>query len=182
MTFKEISKIEKIKHYFITHLRIVPKQGSFIEICARDLEIVFSSLQTRLKGFLSKQILERQKSREAENQVVEKLEQALELDHFTFSFSRKLKIVFLTIGTRGDVQPYVALAKRLQADGHHVRIATHDLFKEFVESFDIEFAHLPGDPKDLIELCVSDGMFTPTFMKNAIGKVFFNLFSFLKNF
>ncbi len=35
-----------------------------------------------------------------------------------------MNITILTIGTRGDVQPYVALGIGLQAAGHTVTIAT----------------------------------------------------------
>lgn len=41
----------------------------------------------------------------------------------------------LTIGSRGDVQPYIALALRLQKDGHHVVIVTHG------ELTDLSLAH-----------------------------------------
>jgi hypothetical protein len=50
-----------------------------------------------------------------------------------FKPSRPLRFTCLTIGTRGDVQPYIALCKGLQADGHHVRIATHVEYKDWVE-------------------------------------------------
>jgi sterol 3beta-glucosyltransferase len=43
----------------------------------------------------------------------------------TFKPSKPMHITCLTIGSRGDVQPYIALAKGLIADGHKVRIATH---------------------------------------------------------
>lgn len=52
----------------------------------------------------------------------------------TFKPNKSLHFTFLTIGSRGDVQPYIALAKGLMADGHRVRIATHGEFKEWVES------------------------------------------------
>lgn len=39
----------------------------------------------------------------------------------------------LTIGSRGDVQPYIALALGLMEDGHHCTICTHPEFKEWVE-------------------------------------------------
>ena len=52
----------------------------------------------------------------------------------TFKPSKPMHITCLTIGSRGDVQPYIALAKGLIADGHKVRIATHGEFKEWVES------------------------------------------------
>lgn len=52
----------------------------------------------------------------------------------TFKPQKSLHFTFLTIGSRGDVQPYIALAKGLQADGHRVRIATHQEFKDWIES------------------------------------------------
>lgn len=51
-----------------------------------------------------------------------------------FKPERSLHFTFLTIGSRGDVQPYIALAKGLMADGHRCRIATHGEFKEWVEA------------------------------------------------
>ncbi|XP_022718497.1 sterol 3-beta-glucosyltransferase UGT80A2-like isoform X2 [Durio zibethinus] len=62
---------------------------------------------------------------------------------------RPLQIVMLIVGTRGDVQPFVAIGKRLQADGHRVRLATHSNFKDFVLNAGLEFFPLGGDPKVL---------------------------------
>ncbi|GAB2298027.1 hypothetical protein Dimus_032108 [Dionaea muscipula] len=51
-----------------------------------------------------------------------------------------LQIVMLIVGTRGDVQPFVAIGKRLQDYGHRgVRLATHSNFKEFVLTSGLEF-------------------------------------------
>ncbi|KAJ1286380.1 hypothetical protein BS78_03G348800 [Paspalum vaginatum] len=58
----------------------------------------------------------------------------------------KLKIAILVVGTRGDVQPFIALAKRLQEFGHYVRLATHVNFRTFVKSAGIDFYPLGGDP------------------------------------
>jgi len=52
----------------------------------------------------------------------------------TFKPEKSLHFTFLTIGSRGDVQPYIALAKGLLAEGHRVRIATHGEFKNWIES------------------------------------------------
>lgn len=81
-----------------------------------------------------------------------------------FTPKDSLRITCLTIGSRGDVQPYVALGKRLIAEGHHVRIATHARFKGFVEQHGIEFAPVAGDPEDLMQICVDYGLFTPGFL------------------
>lgn len=58
-----------------------------------------------------------------------------------------LKIAMLVVGTRGDVQPFIAFAKRLQEFGHHVRLASHVNYRTFVESAGIEFYPLGGDPR-----------------------------------
>ena len=54
----------------------------------------------------------------------------------------------------GDVQPYVALGQRLVKDGHRIRIATHEIFKEFVTNAGLEFFNIGGDPQDLMNYMV----------------------------
>ncbi|XP_042067214.1 sterol 3-beta-glucosyltransferase UGT80B1-like [Salvia splendens] len=61
----------------------------------------------------------------------------------------KLKIAVLVVGTRGDVQPFLAVARRLQSYGHHVRLATHSNFRGFVKSAGVDFYPLGGDPRVL---------------------------------
>lgn len=84
--------------------------------------------------------------------------------------SKPLRIIFLSIGTRGDVQPYIALGLRLQAEGHKVTIATHLEFQNFVSSYGLQYRMLPGNPRDLMDLCVSKGFFTVKFMQEAVAK------------
>ncbi|KAJ3718409.1 hypothetical protein C8R42DRAFT_697487 [Lentinula raphanica] len=88
----------------------------------------------------------------------------------TFKPQKSLHFTFLTIGSRGDVQPYIALAKGLQADGHQVRIATHKEFKEWIESHNIEYGYVGGDPAELMRICVENGMFTVSFLKEGLQK------------
>ncbi|XP_062019257.1 sterol 3-beta-glucosyltransferase UGT80B1 isoform X1 [Rosa rugosa] len=61
----------------------------------------------------------------------------------------RLKIAMLVVGTRGDVQPFLAMAKRFQEFGHRVRLATHANFSTFVKSAGVEFYPLGGDPRVL---------------------------------
>ncbi|MDZ3832922.1 MAG: glycosyltransferase [Sphingopyxis sp.] len=56
-----------------------------------------------------------------------------------------MRINIATLGTRGDVQPYLALARGLVARGHAVQIAGPEQFGEFVGSAGIDFAPLPGE-------------------------------------
>jgi sterol 3beta-glucosyltransferase len=56
-----------------------------------------------------------------------------------------MRIVILTFGTRGDVQPYIALGCGLQAKGHAVTLATTDEFETLVGDYGLQFACLRGD-------------------------------------
>ena len=89
----------------------------------------------------------------------------------TFKPKESLRITCLTIGSRGDVQPYIALCKGLIKEGHRPRIATHSEFKPWVEGHGIEFARVEGDPAELMRICVENGMFTLSFLKEATSKV-----------
>lgn len=57
-----------------------------------------------------------------------------------FKPPQPLKFTCLTIGSRGDVQPYIALCKGLKADGHQVKIATHIEYKDWIEGVSDKFA------------------------------------------
>ncbi|KAI7822657.1 hypothetical protein BC939DRAFT_503666 [Gamsiella multidivaricata] len=84
--------------------------------------------------------------------------------------ARPLHITCLTIGSRGDVQPYIALCKRLMKDGHKCRISTHGEYKDWIEGHGIEFGLVGGDPGELIELCVENGMFTVSFIRESLKR------------
>lgn len=59
-------------------------------------------------------------------------------------------VVLLTSGTRGDVLPYLALADRLRQVGTAVRVAAPLDFKQMVESRDLPYAALDGNPSELM--------------------------------
>lgn len=61
-----------------------------------------------------------------------------------------MRITIVTIGTRGDVQPFIALALGLQATGHQVTVNTHGTFRTFVETHGIAFAPLAGDIRAIL--------------------------------
>lgn len=58
-----------------------------------------------------------------------------------------MKITLLTYGSRGDVQPFLALTVGLQKAGHIPTLAAPLRFASFVEQRGIRFAPLPGDPE-----------------------------------
>ena len=57
-------------------------------------------------------------------------------------------VVFVASGTRGDVQPYLALARALQRSGVPVRIASHTQFQTWVEAQDLPYAALSDNPSE----------------------------------
>lgn len=59
-------------------------------------------------------------------------------------------ITLLTSGTRGDVQPYVALGLGLQAAGLAVRLAAPEAFRSFVARSGLPFAGFAGNPSELL--------------------------------
>ncbi|KAG8688081.1 hypothetical protein FRC11_006092 [Ceratobasidium sp. 423] len=76
--------------------------------------------------------------------------------------------VCLTIGSRGDVQPYIALARGLMAEGHRVTIVTHEEYKEWCEGWGVAHRTAGGDPGALMKLSVENRMFSPQFFKEGL--------------
>jgi UDP:flavonoid glycosyltransferase YjiC (YdhE family) len=56
-----------------------------------------------------------------------------------------MKILVPALGSRGDVQPYIALAAALKRHGHDVTLATHPMMRPLVESYGIPFAPMGPD-------------------------------------
>jgi UDP:flavonoid glycosyltransferase YjiC (YdhE family) len=56
-----------------------------------------------------------------------------------------MRIAIQTLGTRGDVQPYLALATGLIARGHVVQIAAPEQFAAMAAARRVPFAPLPGE-------------------------------------
>ncbi|KAK4555729.1 hypothetical protein LTR86_006949 [Recurvomyces mirabilis] len=75
-----------------------------------------------------------------------------------------LNVVIQIVGSRGDVQPFVALGKVLKSTyGHRVRLATHPVFKDFVLENGLEFFSIGGDPSQLMAFMVKNPGLMPSF-------------------
>ncbi|KAF7167269.1 hypothetical protein CNMCM5623_000631 [Aspergillus felis] len=72
------------------------------------------------------------------------------------TFPLRLNIVIHVVGSRGDVQPFVALGMALQERGHRVRLATHLAFRDFVQDHGLEFFSIGGDPAELMAFMVKN--------------------------
>lgn len=62
-----------------------------------------------------------------------------------------MKIAIFTLGSRGDVQPYVALGVEALKNKHEVVICTGESFKSFIEENNIEFAKADLDLMALLQ-------------------------------
>src|ERR671932_43487 len=65
-------------------------------------------------------------------------------------------VTIVTAGSRGDIQPYVALALGLARPGHRVRIASHETFRDFVADHGLDFAPIAGDPRAILGGAAAD--------------------------
>lgn len=62
-----------------------------------------------------------------------------------------MNIVFLSMGTRGDLQPSLALAKALQAAGHSVRVYAGNNFQSWIEQHGLEALPSGTDSRQKME-------------------------------
>ena len=83
-----------------------------------------------------------------------------------------MNVVIHVVGSRGDVQPFVALGKVLKDTYHHrVRLATHPVFKDFVRENGLEFFSIGGDPAELMAFMVKNPGLMPGFDTIRSGDV-----------
>ena len=64
-------------------------------------------------------------------------------------------ITLLTIGSRGDLQPFLALAAGLKRSGRAVRLVTAERYRPYAYQLGIDFVGLSTDPLALLQS--SDG-------------------------
>lgn len=61
-----------------------------------------------------------------------------------------MKVTINAFGSRGDVQPYIALGKGLKEAGNNVMITTHRIFADLVREQGLDFSPMEGDPRELL--------------------------------
>ncbi|KAJ2975641.1 hypothetical protein NUW58_g8299 [Xylaria curta] len=83
----------------------------------------------------------------------------------------QLNIVIQVVGSRGDVQPFIALGNELQKDGHRVRLATHNTFERFVLDSGLEFYPIGGDPSELMAYMVKNPGLIPSMESLRAGDI-----------
>ncbi|MBD0284137.1 MAG: glycosyltransferase [Flavisolibacter sp.] len=61
-----------------------------------------------------------------------------------------MKIALLTLGSRGDVQPYAILGQTLKQQGHQVTLSTAKNFETLVRSYRINFRPVDVNSRNVI--------------------------------
>ncbi len=56
-----------------------------------------------------------------------------------------MKLAIFTMGTRGDIQPYLYLARALNAKGHETVIGSHPCWRKLVEDSAVAFEPIGSD-------------------------------------
>jgi UDP:flavonoid glycosyltransferase YjiC (YdhE family) len=70
-----------------------------------------------------------------------------------------MKLTFLASGSRGDVQPFVALAYSALQAGHDVRFVTNAVFADWVRTYGIEVSPIGWEPTEGIRVQLAlDGL------------------------
>ncbi len=62
-----------------------------------------------------------------------------------------MRITILAVGSRGDVQPYIALGLGLAKAGHRVRVASSPDFEPFVREHTLDYAPMGSDFRALMD-------------------------------
>ncbi|MBN2502947.1 MAG: glycosyltransferase family 1 protein [Anaerolineales bacterium] len=62
-----------------------------------------------------------------------------------------MKLTLIAVGSRGDVQPIIALGKGLQQAGYAVRLVTLASFEGFVGGHGLDFSPVRGDAQQLVQ-------------------------------
>ena len=79
-----------------------------------------------------------------------------------------MRIGIITIGSRGDVQPYIALGTGFKRAGYEVRLLTHGAFADAVHDEGLDFADLGVDPRTVMEQVMQEAGLAQRFSRIAL--------------
>jgi len=83
-----------------------------------------------------------------------------------------VRVAVLAIGSRGDVEPFLALSAGLRRRGHTVVVATHAEFAAMVTGAGVDFAELGGNPREALSSPQGQRMLTtrnPLLLPSRMG-------------
>lgn len=83
-----------------------------------------------------------------------------------------MKIAILTLGTRGDVQPYAVLGSALALRGHDVTLSTARNFESLIKSYGLNFVPVDADFQALLNSAEGDKIRKNPFLAKKYMKKF----------
>jgi sterol 3beta-glucosyltransferase len=66
-----------------------------------------------------------------------------------------MNILITTFGTRGDIQPFIALGKGLKAAGYNVALCTSEGYQSYVEDYGLQYVFMSNDLLQLTQDALS---------------------------
>lgn len=61
-----------------------------------------------------------------------------------------MRILLLTLGTRGDIQPFLALGQGLKRNGHEVIVCTSSGFEPWIRELGLDYSYMNNEILDLV--------------------------------
>ncbi|MBN1437985.1 MAG: glycosyltransferase family 1 protein [Anaerolineales bacterium] len=86
-----------------------------------------------------------------------------------------MRILLMTYGTRGDVEPFLALAQGFLKAGHSARLAAPESFAHLAAGSGVEYVPLPGDPARLAAAMARQAGANPLRMIGVMSRFVFPL-------
>lgn len=86
-----------------------------------------------------------------------------------------MRILLMTYGTRGDVEPFVALAQGFVKAGHAARLAAPETYAYLANDSGVEYIPLPGHPEELAAAMVQKAGGNPLRMIGVMARFVFPL-------
>lgn len=84
----------------------------------------------------------------------------------------RLNVLFLVLGTRGDVHSALCIGHVLKNEkGHRVRVASHSTFKSLVEDAGLEFRSIGGDGHHLAAYLIENNGCFPKWTTMKSGRL-----------
>src|SRR5690349_17017824 len=66
------------------------------------------------------------------------------------------RILFTSYGTRGDIQPFIALGQALKKAGYEVSICTSNGFRSFIEEHGLHYSYMDNAVLELSQAVLGD--------------------------
>ncbi len=82
-----------------------------------------------------------------------------------------MRISMITIGSTGDVKPYILLGRELQKRGHSINLCAFRNFREMVEKEGFTFYPIDRDAKDYMQQILNNNKGAIDFLKNINSEI-----------